>query len=98
VDANTYLIAIVSVTLLFGGGTLFLLAVSPIGKALAARILGRRTLGPEGGDMKEELGQLRAELEELREVRTEISELAERLDFAERLLAQQREPNRIGPA
>lgn len=97
-DSNTYVIALLSVTLLFGGGTLFLLAISPIGKALAARILGRRTLGPEGTDVKEELAQLRVEIEELRGVRTEIAELAERLDFAERLLAQQREPNRIGPA
>lgn len=97
-DSNTYVIAIVSVSLLFGGGTLFLLAISPIGKALAARILGRRSLGPEGSDVKEEVGHLRAEIEELRGVQTQISDLAERLDFAERLLAQQREPNRVGPA
>ena len=96
-DANTYIIAIVSVSLLFGGGTLFLLAISPIGKALAARILGRRSLGTEGSDVKEDLSQLRAEMDELRGVRTEISELAERVDFAERLLAQHREPNRVGP-
>jgi hypothetical protein len=35
--------------------------------------------------------------EQLHGVRQELSELAERLDFAERLLAKQREGERLGP-
>lgn len=35
--------------------------------------------------------------EELAGVRQELSELAERLDFAERMLAKQREEERLGP-
>jgi len=35
--------------------------------------------------------------EELHGVRQELSELAERLDFAERMLAKQREGERLGP-
>ena len=35
--------------------------------------------------------------EELSGVRQELSELAERLDFAERMLAKQREGERLGP-
>lgn len=97
-DPSVFNIAIVSLLLVFGGGTLFLLSISPIGKALAARILGRRSLTPEGEDTQDELRQLRAEVDALRTTRDEVAELAERLDFAERLLARQREPNRIGPA
>lgn len=51
------------------------------------------------------MDELRAELteqrevvnEELQHVRHEVAELAERLDFAERLLAQSREAQRLGP-
>ena len=35
--------------------------------------------------------------EDLHGVRQELSELAERLDFAERMLAKQREGERLGP-
>lgn len=51
---------ILAITFIFGGGTRFLLAVSPVGKALADRI------------------------------RHDVSELQERVDFAERLLADKR--------
>ena len=94
-DSN--IIGLVAVVLLFGGSTLFLLAISPVGKALAARILGRRGLPHEDDDVKEELRQLRAEVDELRQFRTEVTELAERVDFAERLLAKPREPERLRP-
>ncbi|HWA14890.1 MAG TPA: hypothetical protein VG817_00555 [Gemmatimonadales bacterium] len=43
-----------------------------------------------------ELQDIRARLEESEQARERIAELEERLDFAERLLAQQREPGRIG--
>ncbi len=82
---------------LFGGGTLTLVAFSPIGRAVADRIRGKSAAGDssalrtELADHKEALGQ------ELEAVRREVAELAERLDFAERLLAKGREGQRIGP-
>jgi hypothetical protein len=78
---------ILAITFLFGGGTAFLLAVSPIGRAIADRI--RRSGQP---DVEAEVY---AELEDLR---SDVNELQERVDFAERLLAEQREPGRVaGP-
>lgn len=82
---------------LFGGGSLFLLAISPVGRALAERI--RRQGGavlPE--EVRTELDGFRAELAgEVQQLRTEVSELSERMDFAERLLAKQREGERLAP-
>ena len=72
---------ILAIIFIFGGGTLFLLATSPIGKAIAERI---RNSGP-GPAMDPEL------LAEVDGLRHDVAELAERLDFAERLLASKRE-------
>jgi len=85
------------ITFLFGGGTLFLLAVSPVGKALAERI--RRHGGAAlPDDVRAELDALRAEVVgEVQQLRTEVSELSERMDFAERLLAKQRDAERLAP-
>lgn len=77
---------VLAITFIFGGGTLFLLSVSPVGRALAERIRsqgGRPLPDPE----------LQAEVDQLR---VEVSELHERMDFAERLLAQRPEPGKIG--
>ncbi len=99
-------IGLVAVVLLFGGGTLFLLAISPIGKAVASRLLGRRSPMLDEDEITEQLKELRGEvealkagggLEELAQLRHEMAELAERLDFAERLLAKQREAERVAP-
>ena len=89
---------VLAITFIFGGGTLFLLAISPIGKAIAELI--RRPGGaalPE--DVKQEMEDTRAELqEEMGRLREEVGELAERLDFAERLLAKQKESaGRLAP-
>ena len=88
---------VLAILLIFGGGTLFLLAISPVGKALAERI--RR---PGGGalpeDVRGELDEFRSELSgEVQQLRTELSELSERMDFAERLLAKQRDSDRLAP-
>jgi len=72
---------ILAIIFIFGGGTLFLLATSPIGEAIAERI---RNSGP-GPAMDPEL------LAEVDGLRHDVAELAERLDFAERLLASKRE-------
>ncbi len=70
---------VLAIFFIFGGGTAFLLSVSPVGKAIAERIRH----GTQGKPDPE----VYAELDELRE---EINELHERLDFAERLLAEGR--------
>jgi len=66
---------------------------SPLGRALA-----RRAGGADPGDARE-VDALRTEVaelrEELREVRGELAEASERLDFAERMLAQVRQKNAL---
>jgi hypothetical protein len=75
-----------AITFIFGGGTLFLLSISPVGKALAERIRGRGAQAARDPELLAEVDALRAE----------VSELQERMDFAERLLAQRQEPGKIG--
>lgn len=79
--------AVLSISLIFGGGTLFLLAISPIGKAFAERIRAKtHELAPPDP-------QVLAEIDELR---GQVAELHERMDFAERLLAEKRESPKLG--
>lgn len=79
---------ILAIILIFGGGTAIGLAFSPVGRALAERIRGG---SPEGA------GTDPAVIEELERMRQEMSELQERVDFTERLLAQKREAGQLGP-
>jgi hypothetical protein len=75
---------ILAITLIFGGGTLFLLSISPVGKALADRLRGQATAqDPE----------LLAEVDALRQ---EVAELHERVDFAERILLKSQDRKEIG--
>ena len=53
----------------------------PFGRALAERIAGRARIAGEDQEMRE----LKGEIDELRQ---QLSEVQERLDFAERLLAR----------
>ena len=57
----------------------------------------RMSSGPERSDAtaNAEVNILRAEVDELRGLPPRISELEERLDFAERMLTQQRETDRL---
>lgn len=84
---------ILAIVLIFGGGSAFLLAISPIGQAIAARI---RSSAPTADETVRRLqdGQ-QALLEDLEALRQELTEVQERLDFAERLLAQQRDAGRL---
>jgi hypothetical protein len=67
---------------------------SSIAEALAERIRGRRAPRPgrgpagEGGDAERVAGLA----QELAHLQREVAELAERLDFAERMLADRRQP------
>lgn len=75
---------ILAITFIFGGGSLFLLAMSPVGKAIADRIRhGTQPLG--GGETDAGV------LSELEQLRHDVTELQERVDFAERLLAGKKE-------
>jgi hypothetical protein len=76
---------ILALILIFGGGTAIVLAFSPIGRALADRIRHREPAAAPDPAIQEELLRLR----------DEVSELQERVDFAERLLAQRNEPTRL---
>ena len=65
----------------------------PLVGALAKRIAD----GPKREASADQLAMLRAELlDELQQVRQQVGDLAERVDFAERLLAKQGEQPRIG--
>ena len=87
---------ILAIVFLFGGGSIFLLAISPIGRAIADRIRGA---GVVSGAPEEAVRRLhetqQAILDDLEGVRQELAEVHERLDFTERLLAQQREAGRL---
>lgn len=91
------IVGLVAVILLFGGGTLFLLAISPIGKALAARVSGKKAVLEDEDVLLGELKELRNEVEEMRHLPEHLSELGERVDFLERLVAKQREAERLPP-
>lgn len=80
---------VLAITFIFGGGTLFLLSISPIGKAYAERIRAKTH------EMAPPDPQILAELDDLR---GQVSELHERVDFAERLLAERREPSQLPPS
>ncbi len=86
---------ILAIVFIFGGGSIFLLAMSPIGRAIADRIRG----GAGAGAAEETVRRLhetqQAILDDLDGVRQELGEVQERLDFTERLLAQQREAGRL---
>ena len=90
------LVGLVAVVLLFGGGTLFLLAISPVGKALAARITGKKSIA-EDDESAEEIKELRRDVDEMRHVTEQLNELGERVDFLERLVAKQRDAERLAP-
>jgi hypothetical protein len=80
-----------AVIFLFGGGTLFLLAISPIGRAIADRIRGTK-------DEARGRGRGTADADaEIDALRREVAELAERVDFIERLQAKPRDPERLAP-
>jgi len=87
---------VLAIVFIFGGGSLFLLAISPIGKAFAERIRGKGQA--DAGELRTELAEHKDALnQELEAVRHELAELAERMDFAERLLAKGREGQRLAP-
>ncbi len=62
-----------------------------LARAFAKRIAGGGTGSREIEAMRDELAQLRADLDDLRARQPEVDEIQNRLDFTERLLGQARE-------
>ena len=79
---------IIAIIMVFGTGMLAVVAFSPIGRAIAARLRGPVELPSV------ELDELRDHVAALQQ---QLGELAERQDFAERMLAQARERGALGP-
>ena len=77
---------ILAITFIFGGGTAFLLAMSPIGRAIAERIRAHGAVPMQDPELLAEVDALRHD----------VSELQERVDFTERLLAQSQERQQVG--
>jgi hypothetical protein len=71
----------------FGAGMWLL---SPIARAAAERLRPRPDAGLDTGRQDELTGQVER-------LQQDVFELQERLDFAERMLAKQRDSQRIGP-
>ena len=64
----------------------------PIVRALARRLESKAPADPA---LRAEVEQLRQHAAEVDALETRVAELEDRVDFAERLLAQRREPERI---
>jgi hypothetical protein len=90
------MVDLLAVIFLFGGGTAFLLAISPVGRAIADRIRsgGDVAAGLESEQLREAQLQL---LDEMEVLRRDVADMQERLDFAERLLAQNQDPGELPP-
>ena len=85
-DVLALLIPIVAISGFFA----WMISLSPVGKAIADRLKhGPRPASGTG----EEQAEL---LEGVEQLRREVAELAERVDFTERLLGQQRVGEQIG--
>ncbi len=78
---------ILAITLIFGGGTAIAISFSPIGRAIADRLRGKALNAPPP-ELLEDVDVLKEQVGSLSQ---QVSELAERQDFAERLLAQARD-------
>ena len=78
-----FIIAIVSLVSVVGLSLAIILG--PVGRALGRRIEGRSAADPKQIAMLEDLV---TRVEDMTELRREVGELQERVDFAERLLAQ----------
>jgi hypothetical protein len=73
-----------------GGFFAWMISLSPVGKAYAERMRHATKRADEAGDPEE----LRSTIEDLRR---EVAELAERVDFTERLLAKHQTAEKLPP-
>ncbi len=82
---------IAAVVLLLGVGLILAALIWPLIRALARRIEG----GAPGAEMQVELDGLRERVRQLEEMQPRMTELEERVDFTERIVAKGREPDRL---
>jgi hypothetical protein len=75
-----------------GGFFAWMISLSPLGRAFADR-LRHGPVPPRGSGSADDHTELQESVEQLRR---EVAELAERVDFTERLLGQQRGGERLG--
>ena len=85
-EALAVLIPIVAI-----GGFFTLMIVRTFTKAYTAKLQAGSQVGPALEARQEEVATA------LEQLRREVAELAERVDFTERLLAKNREGERLGP-
>ena len=83
-------------------GVTAILAVVSVLKVVTARLMppGHRPRSMRevmGGETPAEVEEMQARLAELDELKRRVAELEERVDFAERPLARQREQERLQP-
>ncbi len=80
-------------------GVTAILAVVSVLKVVTARLMppGYRQRSWRGDILPLETEDLKAKVAELDELKRRVAELEERVDFAERLLARQREGERLPP-
>jgi hypothetical protein len=82
---------IAAIVLLLGAGLIIAALIWPLARAFAKRIEG----GGPTAEMQTELESLRERVRQLEEIAPRMSELEERVDFTERIVAQGREPDRL---
>lgn len=68
------------------------LVLYPLAKALGQRLAGR---GPEDAALRAELAHLQDRVRDVEQIQHRVAELEDRLDFAERLLAERRAPEQL---
>src|SRR2546428_12704376 len=85
------LVALMIPIVAVGGFFVWMIALSPLGKAYAEKVRGG---AKAAGAAIEGRGEI---LEALDQLRHEVAELAERAEFSERLLGQQRQGDRLPP-
>jgi len=83
------MLALLIPLLAVGGFFAWMIALSPVGKAVAERLRHGPAASGAGPPDHTEL------LEAVEQLRREVAELAERVDFTERLLAKAREGDRM---
>ena len=88
-----YEVALVVIFGIVGVTTLGGLIAREIGKAVARR--SGAAPGSQLARLEAEVAQMRDQAEGVEEMRHRLAEVEERLDFAERLLAQKRPPDRV---
>ena len=85
-------IAVLIPIIAVGGFFAWMISLSPLGKAVAERLRHGPVPPPQRGSVEGE--ELAATVDALRQ---EVAELAERVDFTERLLSKARDAERVSP-